>query len=76
MRKKKVLAAVLGSVMMSALIFTTPASAHHHGRRSSKTTSYPVCNVDNCHKTGNHYHDGEYYCARSSSSGSYRGCCH
>lgn len=51
MKKKIILAAVAATVMITTALPTNTFAA----------TSYAVCNVDNCNKTGNHRHSNTWY---------------
>lgn len=61
----------LGAVLaLTALVPATALAHGHHGRRqATQTTTYAVCNVEDCTYTGQHEHDGVTYCAHYAGDG-------
>lgn len=58
----------LCAVLSAAL--TVPAMAHgRHSNRAAKTTTYPVCTVEDCQRTRAHTHDDVTYCGHTRGDG-------
>ena len=69
------------AAVLTALLLAAPASAHcGHGRvaraASAVSTTYPVCEVEDCTITGRHTHDGTIYCGYDHADGYCDGKCY
>lgn len=65
---KKLTIILMAAVLVVGLMPIT-SFAHGHGGSKAVTSTYRLCDVENCDTTGNHKHNGTTYAGHSKNDG-------